>query len=406
MNTINLDGIPYREYDYTKKDENVKNLVGYMLDRTLKMFDYDGLPDTIPQYNLEQLLQGKGFCFFTKVHDEFYALWGGLGGEPDVYYQPSKIIIANPALLKKYPGMKQEYDIQEDGVLIRNDTLCLGLLPMLGRYCTMLNENDITMIMNDIVRRVPVALSAADNPTIKSAERFLDKLKKGDFSVIADDAFFASLKSTSLNNATQGSNFQDLVAYSQYIKGSMFNELGLNANYNMKHEQLTANEVNMNSDNLYPFVDDMLYQRQIAVEKINEMFGLEISVDFSSSWDYRILDGEEIEKVDIDNALNNIPNNEDTGVTIDESEPTQETIPDEKEVIIEDGDDEPEEVTEEEKEELKSKVIAENTSGDTPSEIEEEISEKEDDDSLQNNDKLDIENIEKENDVEKEDKSE
>ena len=40
----------------------------------------------------------------------------------------------------------------------------------------------------------------------------------------------------------------------------------------------------MNIDVLLPFVDNMLYERQQAVEAINEMFGTEITVDLHSSW--------------------------------------------------------------------------------------------------------------------------
>ena len=63
----------------------------------------------------------------------------------------------------------------------------------------------------------------------------------------------------------------------------------------MKRERLTANEVEANTDNLYPLVDDMLKCRRLALEKINEMFGLNIEVQFNSSWDYRLFNGEPID---------------------------------------------------------------------------------------------------------------
>ena len=64
----------------------------------------------------------------------------------------------------------------------------------------------------------------------------------------------------------------------------MYNELGLNANYNMKRERLNLGEVSMNVDVLLPYVDNMLKERQNAVEKINAMFDTEISVKLASSW--------------------------------------------------------------------------------------------------------------------------
>ena len=38
-------------YDFRNKAENVDNFIRYMLARTLQMFEYTGLPETIPQKN-------------------------------------------------------------------------------------------------------------------------------------------------------------------------------------------------------------------------------------------------------------------------------------------------------------------------------------------------------------------
>ena len=63
--------------------------------------------------------------------------------------------------------------------------------------------------------------------------------------------------------------------------------MGLNANYNMKREAINADEAQMNNDALYPLVDDMLRCRQEGIEKVNEMFGTDIRVDFNSVWDIK-----------------------------------------------------------------------------------------------------------------------
>ena len=43
----------------------------------------------------------------------------------------------------------------------------------------------------------------------------------------------------------------------------------------------------MNVDALNPYVDNMLQERKKAVDKINAMFGTEISVELGSSWAIR-----------------------------------------------------------------------------------------------------------------------
>ena len=58
------------------KSKAVDSFVRYMLIRTQAMFEYQGLPDTIPQTALEYLLQTKGSCFITEVEGQLYALSG------------------------------------------------------------------------------------------------------------------------------------------------------------------------------------------------------------------------------------------------------------------------------------------------------------------------------------------
>ena len=76
----------------------------------------------------------------------------------------------------------------------------------------------------------------------------------------------------------------DLIEYHQYLKAGLFNELGLNSNYNMKRESINSNESQLNDDMLHPLIDDMLKMRKEFCEQVNEMFGTEISVDFDSAW--------------------------------------------------------------------------------------------------------------------------
>ena len=58
----------------------------------------------------------------------------------------------------------------------------------------------------------------------------------------------------------------------------------------MKKERITKEEFTTNSDSLYPLVDDMLNSRRKALEEINKLFDLDITVDFNSSWNVRSLE--------------------------------------------------------------------------------------------------------------------
>ena len=295
MGNINkyYGGIDYQvKYDYHNKKENVTNYVKYMLNRTLAMFRYTNLPDTIPQMELEKMLQCNGYVAIADVNGSLYALNGGFGGVGDAYNRPTNITISNP-----YLNFNKTLEIDKDCVIISNDSMQLGLLPLYEKYCTMLNESDISIILATINKRIQMLLSANDDNTVQSAKQFLKDIEDGKLGVIAETKLFDSLK---VNNSANSSNvnLRDLFELHQYIKASMYNEIGLGSNNNLKREHLLVAEVEVNSDNLYPLVDDMLESRRKALEKVNEMFGTDIQIEFNSSWDYRVHNGEPIDTLD------------------------------------------------------------------------------------------------------------
>ena len=290
-----IHGVPW---DRKEKDRNTRNQVMYMLDRSLLMFEYHGLPDSIPAIELERLLQSNGFAGITEVQGELYAFYGGLGGEQDVYGRPTTMVISNPAL-----DYNATLTIDEDVILMRNDSMMLGLIPTFAKYCSLLNENEITMALASISQRVNNLISVADDNTASSADKYLKQLEDGKLGYIFESKLFDSLQTNPMNSAGGGS-ISDLIELQQYLKASMYNEIGLNANYNMKRERLNSAEVEMNSDNLYPLVDNMLEHRRIALEQINEKYGTEITVEFNSSWDYRINQGEDIDDEYLEQADN------------------------------------------------------------------------------------------------------
>lgn len=260
------------------KDASVNHIIDNYLIKTQSMFVYENLPETIPQDELEHLLQVGGNCFVTKVGEDLYALAGNPGGEPDAYNRPTKYIVANPAL-----KLTKEYTIGEDGVLMKNDYSMTGLLPLLGKYAVLLTDSTISLNTVAVLSRITLLLSASDDKTKQSADLFIKKILDGDFSVIGENAF---LKGVNLQTPPSGNSLQltQLIELVQYYKANLLNELGLNANYNMKRERLNQGEVGMNVDALLPFVDNMLTERKKAVDAINEMYGTEITVELSSSW--------------------------------------------------------------------------------------------------------------------------
>lgn len=298
-------------YDYKAKQRNVNQLNNYMLAKTLSMFEYEGLPDSIPSRELEKLLQKNGYAFICKAPDgELYALSGGLGGEADVYGNPTQITIANPAL--KYNAT---LDLKKDGVLFYSDDMASGLLPFYEKQNTLIMENEINMVVWGFNSRTQKLISAPDDKSKESAELYMKKIVDGELSVIGENALFDGVKVQPANNSA-GNGVQQMIEYHQYIKSCLYNEVGLPSNFNMKKERLISSEVDQAEDSLFPLVYNMMENRLKAVAKINEMFGTDIKVGFGSVWalkNKKLVDGIVDDNDDLPAATNTGENDVNNG---------------------------------------------------------------------------------------------
>ena len=281
------------KYDFDKgidKPLALRAYICYFLDRLQSMFKWSGLPDTIPQKWLESYLLVDGQCAVINTDKGIFATNGGMGADPNEYYIPTKYIVTNPWLPEGSTAGKQYtiYGEEQNAVLVRNDIYTVGLMPLLLKYCTQMVENDITMSIADIWARASVAMSAADDQTRESAELWLKRLKKGELGVIGEAPFLAGNQNESLRTnpiGTVAGTLTDLIEYHQYLKAGLYNEIGLNSNYNMKREAIMSNETKLNDDALHPLIDTMLACRKEAAEEINRLFGTEITVEFNSAWE-------------------------------------------------------------------------------------------------------------------------
>lgn len=292
-----------------------------MLNKSLTMFDWKNLPDTLPAVEIEKQLQTNGYTIIAKVQGNVYAFQGGFSGQ-DPYNQPTKAIVNNPSL--KYNGT---FTINENCVIIKNDDMQQGLMHIYNKYGSLLIENQITMLMTDYNYRMPFTISSKDDSTTQSAREYLQKIIDGSLGVIGEAKLFDALKVTPTNNKGVNS-FADLYGYQQFIEAQLNNTIGLATNNNMKRERLTTNEIEVNKNASFPLIDNMLRNRKQAVEKINKMFDLDIDVEFSSIWNSTNEDDNN--GINGDSAINNNDTTLNGGVDKSEEinqEPTNDNEP-------------------------------------------------------------------------------
>lgn len=272
------------KYNKLNKSLNEKNLINSFLNKTLTMFLYNDLP--IPYFEIEKLLQMNGVCFITEYNNELVALPITLLFDDVDIYGNAKNGNVYFADTKEYKKMSIE-----NGVLFSNDFLQIGLLKLFNKYAHLMNESLITLENSNIFRRAEKIFIANDDITKQSVNAYLKKLETGEIDIITSNLLFDSLN---VSMDSKNGNVSDLIEYDNYIKAQFYNEIGLYYNDNMKKERLITSEIETGLNSIYPLVDNMLNCRKQAIEQLNEKYNLYATVEFTSSWDYRLNLGENI----------------------------------------------------------------------------------------------------------------
>ena len=279
-------------YSITNKINNVHSIIDGVLNKTLTMFLYTNLPDTLPIEELEKILQLSGVGFVTMIDEQLVILKGDYNyDEVDIYNRPFKI--------NCYLPNKKQYKMFNisDGVIIKNDYLERGLLPIFRKWGYLINESELTLIIANRYKRMVKTFIANDDPTAESVRNYLTKVDNGESSVIASNILWDSIK---IDSETNTNTLHELIEYDNYIKSELYKEIGLYSNDNMKKERLITSEVENGMNSIYPLVDNMLNCRKQAIDEINKKFNTVISVEFTSSWEYRLNLGENLTEEEVE----------------------------------------------------------------------------------------------------------
>ena len=302
------------------KVNKVKSMYNYyvktLLNRVTNMFTWDNLPKTIDENFLTITLFTQGRVIWTDFNGELYALNGNYGGEPNVYYYPSQFIISNPILGTKI------VDIDKTGVLMYltdTDKMCSngesgGLFGLISTTAQLLADNISSINIAQRNTRL-TAIVTAGNPAQKiSGENAIQRMYDGEpYEVVLNDLINALKINPMVESTAGGAQYiKELVELNQYILAQFYHSIGVNANYNMKRERVSGEEIAVNDECLTINIIDMLNNLQEAVQKINAMFNTNISVDFSKEWkgvlnndDQRQIDETDNSKINSYTAVDN-----------------------------------------------------------------------------------------------------
>ena len=269
------------------------------LRKIITMFDYTKIPPTIPKRTLELFILGGCAKIFRK-DGKWYCGIGGLWGVQEGNYLPPNAIVNNVGI-NYYKNLEVVYDYNKNEVnesniekycfVIPNDDLYQGLWDEIRFYAEMQTECVLTLKYILYNNRIPMTPNAPTDEIKSAFDVFYKDIVDGKIlkSVVGTSVIdgFKGLENLPFNQHTTN-QLKDVIECMQYLKATFENNVGLNANYNMKRESLNDDEIALNDDNLLPTIDNMFESRKKAFELLNEVAKEEIiKFDLNSSWKLR-----------------------------------------------------------------------------------------------------------------------
>lgn len=260
-----------------------------LIELSIAMFDWTGLPDTIDPRFLELTLFKYGQAvFFEDEVMGYLALTNAVQGGFDVYGYPVASRAYSP-----YNNYQKNLTL-DDSVIIYNNYLRTPSSLDVEVFAKRLYNLDRVIDVNANAQKTPVLIKCAETQrlTMKNLYKEFD----GNSPVIFGD------------NGLNDANFTVLSTEAPYVadriyqlKTQIWNEaltyLGISNINVQKKERLITDEVSRNMGGVIASRYSRLNTRQNACEKINKMFGLNVWCEYRD--DYRELD-EELEDVNED----------------------------------------------------------------------------------------------------------
>lgn len=267
--------------------ENYEFYFRWLLNKVCSCFVIKGLEGAAasidPIYLKANLIQSGLICI-TDFNDKLYACIGNWGGQPNEYYEPTQFIIANPVLGSKTVNLNQ------NGVLISNTAidkefyyggLDSGLGQLINQTATLLADNIISINCNQINSRITAFFTADSEAQAVAGETILKKMYAGKpFSILRSD-LVEKIQVNPISTAGTSQNITELVQLNNYILSNFFHAIGIKANNNMKKERMIVAEVESQDDPLKLSLIEMLTSWQEGFDKVNQLYGTNISVELN-----------------------------------------------------------------------------------------------------------------------------
>ena len=249
----------------------------YLLQKAMSVFEWD-LPETWNKDYFLYVLYCWGYVAVVNT-DKFGVIPQGCGLKGyDVFYAPTHAVIANPLLsgiLEPRIGTQCE--------LLKLQPDFSGILDLVGHYAEQMALASQSVSVNLLNSKLSYVFTAKTKALAESLKKMYDQIASGEPAVVIDSRLKNAADGEETWKAFEqnvGGNYivTNLLADLRKIESMFDTEIGIpNANTD-KRERLIQDEVNANNIETFSKCAMWLENLQDACKRVNDMFGLSISV--------------------------------------------------------------------------------------------------------------------------------
>lgn len=251
----------------------------YLLEKAISVFKFDGMPETWARNYFEYVLFGYGHI--AVINTDKYGVipqMSGLTGY-NVFYQPTIVTIANPLL----DGLKT-LEIGTQCEIIKLQPNYSGVMDIVTTYADLMALCVETAGINLLNSKMSYIFFSRNKQAAESFKKMYDKVASGEPAAFLDKSLLDDEGNPAWTMFTQnvGQNYitDKILNDLQTIEDQFNTDIGIpNAN-TQKKERLIVDEVNANNTDTNAKVSLWLETMRYDIEKVNRMFGLNLSVTY------------------------------------------------------------------------------------------------------------------------------
>lgn len=258
-------------------------------DLACNMFPYYNMPEEINMNAVSKMvmLGGYGIFFKDKDLEKYFCLTGALTGvDPYGYPTYAKPISKNVSDGIIFPEMR----IGEECIVIYANKVRSSAMPYVEEYADKLAELDLAIKMNTRAMKHPLMLKTTEQKK-ESIATLMAQYEDDYYVVFPDQSLLDNTSLQVMDFKVSASEILNLQKEKETVINEFFNVFGISGSVE-KRERMISGEMNAMMEQIAVGREMWMAPQRDAIERINKMFGLNVSIDIPKYMDEK----EEAEK--------------------------------------------------------------------------------------------------------------